>query len=527
MIKRLLFALSCLALPVTAFAATGTLTPSPFFYAMDANMDPISGGKLCSYLAGTSTPVNTYSDVGLSVSQNPAIADSAGKATVYLTPGVSYKFILLTAGSDTTCSTGTTVWTQDNIAAVPASASALDVLGTAGETITAGQAVYLSDGSNSKTAGLWYKADASNAYSSSRAITGMAPSAITISTSGTIRLGGQVTGLTVTTGLTYYVSTTPGSLTATAPANVRAMGVADSTSSLILIAGQPTQALPVDNGLNDFRLTLTTGVPVTTSDVTAATTIYLTPYKGNRIALYDASGNPTIYTSAEISIAVPATTTQMYDIWAYANSSGAPTLELLAWSSDTTRATAIVTTTTGAYAKSGDLTRRYLGSFRTTGVSGQTEDSVTKRYLWNYYHRIARPLRVADATDSWTYSTATWRQARASSANQVEFVVGVAETVLSLTVIGSYSADTVGAFNLNGIGLDSTSAQATGFLASDMRSQVANVHVGTIGTLVTQPTVGYHYAAWLEYGSAAGTTTWYGDFGNPTQMQSGLMGDLF
>lgn len=33
------------------------------------------------------------------------------------------------------------------------------------------------------------------------------------------------------------------------------------------------------------RLTLTSGTPVTTSDVTAATTIYFTPYKGNRIAL--------------------------------------------------------------------------------------------------------------------------------------------------------------------------------------------------------------------------------------------------
>src|SRR3989344_6235690 len=37
------------------------------------------------------------------------------------------------------------------------------------------------------------------------------------------------------------------------------------------------------------RLTLTTAVPVTTSDVTAATTVYFTPYNGDKIALYDGS----------------------------------------------------------------------------------------------------------------------------------------------------------------------------------------------------------------------------------------------
>lgn len=35
------------------------------------------------------------------------------------------------------------------------------------------------------------------------------------------------------------------------------------------------------------RLTLTTGTPITTSDVTASTSVYFTPYKGNRIALFN------------------------------------------------------------------------------------------------------------------------------------------------------------------------------------------------------------------------------------------------
>src|SRR5665213_2163919 len=41
------------------------------------------------------------------------------------------------------------------------------------------------------------------------------------------------------------------------------------------------------NSICDGRLTLTSGVPVTTADVASATTVYFTPYKGNKIALFD------------------------------------------------------------------------------------------------------------------------------------------------------------------------------------------------------------------------------------------------
>src|SRR5688572_30068462 len=35
------------------------------------------------------------------------------------------------------------------------------------------------------------------------------------------------------------------------------------------------------------RLTLTTATPVTSADVTGATTVYFTPYNGNEVELYD------------------------------------------------------------------------------------------------------------------------------------------------------------------------------------------------------------------------------------------------
>src|SRR3990167_10501799 len=165
---------------------------------------------------------------------------------------------------------------------------------------------------------------------------------------------------------------------------------------------------PLIAQLFQARLTLTTVTPVTTADVTAATTVYLTPYKGSYIGLYDGTSWQA-YTLTEISIAVPATTSTMYDLYVY-DSSGTLTLEAVAWTNDTTRATALALQN-GVYCKTGTLTKRYVGSFRTTGSSGQTEDSLAKRYVWNYYNRVVRQLRVIEATDTWAYSTNTIRQA--------------------------------------------------------------------------------------------------------------------
>jgi hypothetical protein len=36
--------------------------------------------------------------------------------------------------------------------------------------------------------------------------------------------------------------------------------------------------------------------------------------------------------------------------------------------------------------------------------------------------------------------------------------------------------------------------------------------------------LGYHYYAELEYSTASGTTTWYGDAASPTDLQTGMSG---
>ncbi len=85
----------------------------------------------------------------------------------------------------------------------------------------------------------------------------------------------------------------------------------------------------------DGRLTLTSGTPVTMSNVSGGT-VYYTPYKGNRIALYT-GGVWRLYTFTEISVSLTgiAAGTNV-DIFIYDNA-GTLTLESTNWSNDTTR----------------------------------------------------------------------------------------------------------------------------------------------------------------------------------------------
>jgi hypothetical protein len=88
--------------------------PQPEVQYLDAAGVPLSGSKLCTYAAATSTPLATYTDsTATTPNTNPVILDSYGRASIWVGPAV-YKFVLRTGG-DGTCSTGTVQWTQDNV----------------------------------------------------------------------------------------------------------------------------------------------------------------------------------------------------------------------------------------------------------------------------------------------------------------------------------------------------------------------------------------------------------------------------
>lgn len=259
-------------------------------------------------------------------------------------------------------------------------------------------------------------------------------------------------------------------------------------------------------GTQDFRLTTESGVPVSTADRTAQGTLYLTPYRGNQIALHDGSSTWTVRSSAEVSLALSGLTSgKNYDVWAYWTGS-AVALELsAAWTDDTTRADAIARQD-GVWVKSGATTRRYLGTIRTTGTS-TSEDSSAKVFVWNAVNQVPRRLFRRESATSWVYATNSWRQANANAANQVEVVIGLPGAVVDLFLLAAGGSDSSDVPTFS-IGTDSTSTPSAD-------AQLAGYHSSNTAThpyamrLVSPLGIGYHYFAWLE--KAASTQTHLGD----------------
>jgi hypothetical protein len=194
-----------------------------------------------------------------------------------------------------------------------------------------------------------------------------------------------------------------------------------------MIAGLTAKSLNTDIAsafaqVGHGRLTLATGEPVlVAADVAGATTIYFTPYKGNMISLYDGS-SWAAYSFNELSLALGTLTTNTnYDVFIY-NNAGTLTLELsAAWVSGSTRTDAI-TLQNGIFVKSGATTRRYLGTFRTT-TALTTEDSQTKRLLWNVENQIVRRA-YKQVSGSHVY-TGGWRIYNGDATAKIDVVVGV------------------------------------------------------------------------------------------------------
>lgn len=105
----------------------------------DNNGNPLTGGKIYTYLAGSTTPAVTYTTViGNIAHTNPIILDSAGRVPsggeIWLTLGVGYKFVVTTSAD-------VVIGTYDNIpsSAPPAVANDADSIQyEQGFTVTAG-----------------------------------------------------------------------------------------------------------------------------------------------------------------------------------------------------------------------------------------------------------------------------------------------------------------------------------------------------------------------------------------------------
>jgi hypothetical protein len=103
------------------------LTPSPKVQFFESNGEPLVGGKLFTYAAGTTVPLATYTDfTGNTTNANPVILDSRGEANVWLGPS-RYKWVLYDADD-------VLIWSVDGIGTSFAAQSTA-VVATGGQTV--------------------------------------------------------------------------------------------------------------------------------------------------------------------------------------------------------------------------------------------------------------------------------------------------------------------------------------------------------------------------------------------------------
>lgn len=325
-------------------------------------------------------------------------------------------------------------------------------------------------------------------------------------------------GTTLTRG-TLEASSTGAVLSLTSAAVVRVAMPASYGNELVRMMQMVTPG---------GRLTTESGVPVSTSDRTAQSTLYYTPYTHDGITLWDgADWKPITFTERSVALS-GLTASRPYDVFGYL-SSGALTLELLAWTNDTTRATA-VTLQDGRYCKSGDKTRLLLGTIYTTGTNttadsagGTTTQVGGQRFVSNVYNKVARDLLVIDTADSWSYTSATIRKANNASTagNSVEFVCALPEGVSAVVHgIVFLSGNSARAAKM-GVGVDSTSAFSGTVQGGYVNNTTtASIYAPIFGAYRGRISAGYHRINWLESG-ADGTCTFLGDNGADGQ-QAGL-----
>lgn len=224
-----------------------------------------------------------------------------------------------------------------------------------------------------------------------------------------------------------------------------------------------TSALSTGAQASQLRITLTSGVPVITSSVASATTVYCTPYTGSSVLLWNGS----TFVSTGVSEMSQATTdatkspaavaaSQVYDVFVW-NDAGTtrctrgPTWASGTGGSNTVRGTGAggtsLTRVNGVLVNAAAITNgpaagygTYIGTIASDG-SGKINmyfggsavgGSAAILGVCNYYNRVLVRAQVIDSTTSWTYATATYRPANNSTGNRINFVTCMDEDEISV-----------------------------------------------------------------------------------------------
>lgn len=198
--------------------------------------------------------------------------------------------------------------------------------------------------------------------------------------------------------------------------------------------------------------------------------IYFSPLFGGQIGLYDGVSWVVVrFTEAQMTAALGTLTIDTnYNVWAYL-SSGTPAIEFSAWGSANSNL-ADLTTQDGVLVKSGAVTRRFLGSFRTQTTTA-TCMFRTFMFVSNYYNRkMNRVTRRGGPGASHTYNSTTMQQVAASTNNQIDVLACVDHEMLIDLEYKARTLNPVAGGNAGRIafGEGSTANPLAGMLTGDM-----------------------------------------------------------
>ncbi|MEZ0295511.1 MAG: hypothetical protein ACAI35_03550, partial [Candidatus Methylacidiphilales bacterium] len=308
------------------------------------------------------------------------------------------------------------------------------------------------------------------------------------------------------------------------------------TANSSVTGGVEWANLPADPGVADVRLSADSANAVTTTNSTNVVAVYLVPFRGNKISLY--TGSAWVSRSIGSSIQLDISGGSYYqdrnwDVFAYDNA-GFVALEAAQWDTtgggngtdSNTRVSFSLTLLEGVLVKNGSPTRRYVGTIRTTGVNGRTEDSDSKRFVFSMYNRKLRKLKAVDTTSTWTQTTTeVWREANTAGGfgiSKAAYVCGVVEDAMTARVYG-FASTSAATYIAVGIGLDGVSTlihdTSGGYIFST--SQIVTVQARYTGF----QSLGYHTLVWAEIVSG-NTVTWRGSYAK-AYIQCGLTGEVY
>jgi hypothetical protein len=297
------------------------------------------------------------------------------------------------------------------------------------------------------------------------------------------------------------------------------------------------------------RLTLTSATAVTTSDVAGAATIYYTPSAGLGVPLYNGATTGMVSIGAELSLALDSNSGhtgyhqsgKIFDLVIALNGATPVLGTSPAWTNDTTRADALafkngfLTNSSSMVVRfgsgSGDTLTvaanqaLYVGSFRAT-ANGQASDTITKRLLFNAFNQVDRPMSLTDTVNTFAYSSATYQQFNASTANQFEILDGLGGGVAEVFSLGMAISSAATLRQIySGVGIDSSTVNSaqTIEVAVCENTRYANARSQYRGA----PGLGYHTLRWIHRGGGGDTQTWAGTNSGVNAYRPGLIGSVW